>query len=558
MSAIAAIAVLQPLGCYTGLDGRASGEGPGGGSSADGGSSTAGGEDGGDDGVGADFEPAPVRLRLLLARQYRHSVRDLLGAAAQAAATPPVDAAINGFDSVAAAQLALTDAKVEAYEASARAVADAADATLLAAHHSCVPSGPADDACMREFISGFGRLAFRRDVSPDELDDYAAVATAAASDFDDFEYGKRTVVATMLQSPNFLYMVEIGEPGDTPGIRRLTGLELATRLSFFLRDTTPDAALLDLAEAGGLDDAAGVREAATAMLESTEARESLADFASEVYRLRELATVPKDPTVYPSFTPALAASMAKETLAVLGDIVWERDGDVRELFDADFTYVDAQLAAHYGLPDPAQYGESFTRVTLPAEQLRGGLLGHAGMLSLLGHVTSTSPTYRGKFVRQQLLCQAIPAPPNNVDTQLPQGEQWQTMRERLEAHMSEPSCAGCHKMMDPIGLGLENYDGVGLFRTTENGATIDANADLDGVAFAGARTLGTAIREHTDSAPCLMRNLFRHATGHIEVDGEQGELDEIAAAFADDGYRMKTLMVELVASPAFRMVGDAT
>ncbi|MBP7285466.1 MAG: DUF1592 domain-containing protein [Nannocystaceae bacterium] len=556
-----ASAILTLLaGCYSGLDGRASGDDAASAGTGEGGSATeatAGDSGGGDDGVAVDFEPPPVRLRLLLARQYTHAIRDLLGDAAAAAATPPTDAAINGFDAVAASQLALTDAKVQAYEASARTVSELADAGKLAGHHTCVATGPADEACLREFVASFGRLAFRRTLTAVEIDDYTAAGLAAAAVYDDFEYGKRDVVATMLQSPNFLYQVEVGEPADTGGMRRLTSLELATRLSFYLRDTTPDAELLDLAEADGLADAAAVREVAAAMLETEEAHQALSDFASEVYRLRELPTTPKDPTVFPAFTPSLAAAMASETLAVLGEIVWTQDGDVRDLFDTDYTFVNAELAALYQLPNPEQYGEGFTKVTLPPEQLRGGLLGQAGMLSLLGHVTTTSPTYRGKFVRQQLLCQTIPAPPVNVDTQLPEGAEWRTMREKLEAHMSDPGCAGCHKMMDPIGLGLENYDGIGQFRTTENGATIDASADLDGTTFAGAKQLGAALKQHPDLPPCLMHNLFRHATGHIEVPGEASELDELVVAFEDGGYNLKSLMVEMVASPAFRMVGDA-
>lgn len=545
------------MGCYSGLDGRGNGGAAeqGGDATADG---TAGDDDGGtgaDDGVDAEFEPAPVRLRLLLARQYVRSVRDLLGEASSLAVTPPNDVAINGFDAVGASQLSLTDAKVDAFEASARAAAAAADATKLAAHHTCVPSGPTDEACLREFVTAFGRLAFRRPLIVEEQDSYVGVGLAAAADLGDFDLGVRTVVAAMLQSPNFLYQVEVGEPGDVEGRRRLTGVEMATRLSFFLRDSTPDAELLDLAEAGALDDADGVREVAWTLVESPDTRVALADFAAEVFRIRELATVPKDPTVFPTFSPELAAAMGNETRALVTHLAFDADADFRDLFDADFTFVDAQLAAHYGLPNPEQYTTP-TQVVLPAEQLRGGLFGHAGLLSVLGHVTTTSPTYRGKFIRTQVLCQDIPAPPVGVDTTLPPAAEYATMRQRLEAHMADPSCAGCHKLMDPMGLGLENYDGIGSFRTIENGETIDANADVDGQAFAGARALGAILKEDPEATACLVRNLFRHATGHIELPTEMVEIDELTATFADGDYRMRAFLVELVASPAFRVVGE--
>lgn len=551
-------ALVLTSGCYSGLSaGRDSVGGDGEGGSADDGAD--GGADGGaDDGVDAEYDPAPVRLRVLLSRQYTHAIRDLLGDAAAAQAQPPKDVAINGFDAVGASQLAFTDNDVDTYELSARAVAQAAveDGTKVAGYHACVPAGADDATCMREFVTNFGRLAFRRSLTEDEITAYTEVGRAAGADLGSFDAGVQTAIATFLQSPNFLYQVEVGEPADTGGMRRLTGIEMATRLAFFVADTTPDAALLDLAEAGGLDDADGVREAVLALLERPEARQSLADFAAEVYRLRELPNTPKDPTVFPDYTTTLSQSMAKETLALLSHLVWEEDADVRDLLDAPYTFVDGSLAAHYALPNPEQYGDTFTMVTLPPEQKRGGILGHAGLLSLLAHVTTTSPTYRGKFVRQQLMCQSIPAPPANVDTTLPDSGEYKTMRERLEIHMSNESCAACHKLFDPIGLGLENYDGVGVFRTLDNGAMIDPNSDLDGTPFDGAASLGAALRDDPSVPRCLVRNLFRHASGHIELASEAPELDKLDAAFADAGYRMKDLYVELVTSPAFRMVGE--
>lgn len=554
---------LVPLGCYSGLGGRgeagaADGSASGSATDVDTADSGDDGSDGGSDegGVDADYEPAPVRLRLLLARQYVRSVRELLGDAAAGAVTPPTDVAINGFDAVGASQLSLSDAKVDAYEASGRAAAQLADASLLSSYHACAPTGASDDACLREFVTTFGRLAFRRTLIAAEIDSYTGLGLAAGTDLDDFDQGMRTVVAAMLQSPNFLYQVEVGEPGDIDGHRRLTGIEMATRLSFFLRDSTPDAELLDLAEAGALDDADGVREAAWLLVDSSDARISLADFASEVYRLRELDTVPKDPEVFPTFSSELAASMKQETRALVEHLAFDADGDFRDLFDADFTFVDTRLAAHYGLANPEQYGETLTQVALPPEQLRGGVFGHAGLLSVLGHVTTTSPTYRGKFIRTQVLCQDIPAPPVGVDTTLPPAADYQTMRERLEAHVTDPSCAGCHLLMDPLGLGLENYDGIGAYRTTENGVTIDATADVDGQPFAGAQQLGAIVKENPEATACLVRNLFRHATGHIELPTEMVEIDELVATFADGDHRMRAFLVELVASPAFRVVGE--
>ena len=543
--------VLLPVGCYAGLEGRANDE-----AAEQGSDGTEGGEGGEEGGVDADYDPAPVRLRLLLARQYTRSIRDLLGDDSAAVVTPPSDVAINGFDAVGASQLSLTDAKVDAFESSGRAAAAVADPTKLAAHHTCTPTGADDEACLREFVTNFGRLAFRRTLIAAEIDNYTAIGLDAATDLEDFGLGMRTVVAGMLQSPNFLYQVEVGEPGAIEGHRRLTGVEMATRLSFFLRDSTPDAALLDLADAGALDDAEGVREAAWLLVDSPDARIALADFTGELMRVRELATVPKSTTTFPTFNPALAEAMSGETRALVSHLAFDSDGDFREIFDAPYTFVDAQLAAHYALPNPDQYGATFTQVELPADQERAGIFGHAGLMSVLAHVSSTSPTYRGKFIRTQVLCEDIPAPPVGADTTLPPAEEHATMRERLEAHVADPSCAGCHKLMDPLGLGLENYDAIGTFRLLENGTTIDASADVDGVPFAGARELGAIIKDDPRAAACLVRNIFRHATGHIELPSEMVEIDGLVATFADGDFRMRAFLVELVASPAFRVVGE--
>ncbi|MEM9460722.1 MAG: DUF1592 domain-containing protein [Myxococcota bacterium] len=545
-----------PVGCYSGLDGKNSAGLDG----ADDGDGSGANSEGGDDGaVPADLEPAPVRLRTLLSRQYVNAVGDLLGEEAAAVASPPPDTAINGFDAVAASQLVLSSASVDTYERSAQAVAQAAmqaDPGRVGSYYGCTPMGPGDEACLTEFVESFGHLAFRRPLIDEEIASYTAVGLAAAADLDDFDYGVQTAIATFLQSPHFLYQVEVGEPTETPGVRRLSGLEVATRMSLLLTDTIPDAELLAQAEAGALDTEEGVREAAEALLMRPQARAALAEFFSEVYRLRDLPATPKDPTVFPEFSPSLSAAMVQETLALIDDLAWEQDADFRELFDAPYTFVDAELAAHYGLPEPEQYGDELTRVTLPDEQRRGGLFGHAGLLSLLAHVTTTSPTHRGKFLRQQIYCLSIPAAPGEVDTTLPTNEEWKTMRQRLEAHMSDPNCKGCHMLMDPIGFGLENYDGIGRFRTTENGEPIDAESELDGQRFAGAAELGALVKAAPETSACLVRNLFRHGTGHIELEGEYDALDRIDAAFGESGYRMQDLLVELVASPAFRLVGD--
>jgi len=549
-------AALLAGGCYTGVDVSGTGA-PSGGSDS---FTTTAGEGGtgdtgtdSDDGVPDDYDPSPVALRRLVGSQYAASVRLLLGDAAADAANPPDDAAINGFTAVGAAQLALGSAEVDRYEASARDIASAAvGAGTHLSHMDCTPTGPADVACMREFVQRFGRLAFRRSLENDELDRYTTVGLTTAGDFDEFYAGVESTLAAMLQSPLFLYQVETGEAGED-GQRRLRGTELATRMSFFLTGATPDGTLLDAAEAGELDNTDGLRESAFSLLEREEARGALGAFTEELLKLHELDGLPKDAVAFPTYDVDLAEAMHEETRLFIEHVGFE-SGDFSEMFDADYTFVNDVLAAHYGIP--GEFGEEFVQVTLPPDQKRGGILGHASVLSVLAHVSSSSPTHRGKFVRETLLCTTIPAPPPGVSTDLPIGDGTETLRERLEIHMTDPSCAGCHVLMDPIGFALESYDGVGAFRTQDNNKPIDDASELDGTPVSGAAEVGAVLRENEAAHVCLVRNLYRHATGHIESDSELDALQDVTAAYIDSGYDLQTALVEIVGSPAFRLVGE--
>jgi len=505
----------------------------------------------------AGFEPPEPAMRRLLERQYRLSVRDLLGEDAALVAMPPEDSSINGFETIAASQLALNDTMVTQYELSARAVAtvamgnDARIDELL----DCSPDGPSDEACHRSFVQRFGRLTFRRPLTEDESADYVQLAQRAATELSDFHAGVEFVILAMLQSPNFLFQIELGEQRDTNvSYGYLTGHEVATRMSFFLLDTTPADWLLDAAEAGDLDTASGVREVARELLREPDAHKAVQSFFSEYLGLRDVPSMTKDVAEFPSFSAALASSMQGETLRLLDYLVWQVDSDFGELLDADYTFVDARLAELYGMPQPD--GGDWARMSLPPNQLRGGLLGHASILASQSHATITSPTHRGIFVLERLLCMSVPAPPADVVIELPPSSEAPTVRERLQVHMEEPSCAGCHAIFDPIGLSLENFDAIGAYRTKENGATIDAESEIPGFgAFAGAAELGSKLRASEDVMRCIVQNVFRHATGHVETDGEQSGIDAVTAGFEESGYRFQELLVELTASEAFRAVG---
>lgn len=499
------------------------------------------------------FEPPEPQLRALLKVQYKASVQDLLGPAAAAKAAPPSDPnPINGFASIGASQLSIDSAAVEQYESSAAAIAKvaAADTKRIDGLAKCTPKKGKD--CFSSFVTNFGALAFRRPLSGQERARYTKILPDAS-------YYERVeiAIAAMLQSPYFLYQIEVGkaDKGDK-GKYKLTGYELATRLSYFLLGTTPSPELMAAAKAGELDTEKGVRAVAAEMLEDPKARKAIQAFWYELLDFSHIEENSKDKSVFKMWSKALANSVKQETLTFLDKLVWEGSGNFKEMWTADYTYVNRDMASLYGISTKNK-NQSFVKVELPEGSKRAGLLGQASFLSSVSHSTTTSPTLRGKHVMEKFLCVTIPAPPPDAATEFkPTSGKAKTKIELLEEHVSNPSCQGCHQYMDPIGLGLENFDAIGRFRFEENGIKLETRHDAASLGeFDGAQELGAMIAEDERSVECFTRNLFRFATGHIETVGEEGAILDIAKAFEEADYDIPALLVEIVANPAFRYVG---
>jgi hypothetical protein len=246
----------------------------------------------------------------------------------------------------------------------------------------------------------------------------------------------------------------------------------------------------------------------------------------------------------------LPESAREETLTVLSDLVVHQDGDYREFFTTQKTWVDRRLAAIYGIEAPNMDG--FGWAELPTESGRRGFLGQVGFLALNAHAVSSSVTLRGIFVREKILCHTIPGPPADVNTSIPEAsEELPTMRERVARHLEDPACASCHEMTDLIGLGLENFDGIARWRTRENGQTIDSTGSLDGVAFGNAWKLGQVLGQHPDLGPCLTQNLFAHANHRRPVFEERDILEWHGAGLEESGFRVLSLMRDIATSSHF-------
>jgi hypothetical protein len=502
------------------------------------------------------FAPAPATLHRLTLSQYQGSLTALLGPAVVVPEDLEVDTPLHGFSTVGAAELTVGPRAVEQYEAAALDVAHQVfqDPAWRQALVGC-DVVDATDPCVTAFLTRFGRRAWRRPLTDEELGAYAGLAAALGQRFQEPWYGVELMVAALLESPNFLYRVEVGEPApEAPERRRFTGYEMAARLAYFIWNEPPDDALLDAAAAGALDTAEGVAAAARGMVADPRARPALIRFFDEHLKLDRLLAVSKDPALFPQLTDTLTRSMRTEVHKLIEAVAFEGDQDLRRLFTTRETFVNGELARLYNLP--AVEGEGFVAAEHPAAGPRAGVLSTAAFATLNAHNTVTSPTLRGRYVRQSVLCQDIPPPPPGVTTELPEPDPNQgpeTLRQRLERlHLGNTTCAGCHNLMDPIGFAFENFDPVGAYRTTENGLPIDPRGALDGAPFAGARSLSELLAENPRVADCLARMAYRYASGHLETRGETRVLKQLAEVFRANGFKLSELVVALVSSDGFR------
>jgi hypothetical protein len=498
------------------------------------------------------YAPSPTLRRLTLS-QYENSVRDLLGVQADVSKLTPLTP-LNGLRAIAASTLALPERDVETFHN----LADTLTAQVFSeptARQKLVGCDAKQAACREQFLLTLGRRAFRRPLSSDERTRYVALLEKAATSTGDGWLGLQVVTGALLQSPHMLYRVELGEvdPKDKAQ-RRLTDLELASRLSYFLWNSTPDAELLDAAETGKLATSDGIAVQAKRLLASPRASEAIDELFSDYLQLGGLDALTKLPETYPSATPTLAAALRTETLMTLRELVFKRALDFREVFTTPKTFVNGELAKLYGVRTSS--ADKFTEIDLPGDGPRAGLLLQGSFLALHAHPTRSSPTLRGKFIRESLLCQSIPPPPNNVETTLPDTAGAKTAREKLAAHRENAACAGCHAMMDPMGLALEHFDGIGAYRQSENGLNIDASGELDGTAFEDARGLATALAEHPDLASCFVKTVLRYARGAIErSEEENGSIAKLDARFAALGHKLPELLLTIATDSSFRYVG---
>lgn len=529
-----------------------------------GGSTTPGGSAVGDDEpVGA--QPAPLcdqvrpppdsRLVRLSHAQYENTVADLLGLSVEAAREFIADREGTGFDT-ATRDLHVSERLGRDYQRAAESLADAlrADSDALG---RIVPCRATERGCARQFVESFGRRAFRRPLSEPEVDAYSALHASAAELYPSggaFENSVHLVVQAMLQSPDFLYRIELAEDTEGHGVAALTDYEIASRLSFSLWNRMPDDALFEAAARGELRTTNEVRAQARRMLEDPRGEAMLARFHGQWLEADRYQGLMRDPSRYPAFATELGPDLRTELDLFVRDVVVDRRLGIEELLTAPQTFVNARLASIYRLP--GSYGESFERVSLDPAQ-RAGLLTQVGFLASHAHVNMTSPIERGVFVHGKILCTHIPAPPPDADLNIPPPtEEFATTRDRIEAHTGGAACRSCHSIINPLGFAFERYDADGSYRESENGHRVDASGELaiDGerTRFDDAIGLVHRIAKSEQARQCYAAHWLRYAYGRLETRYDGCRLRELAERMKNPSYSVLDLVVDLAVEQTFR------
>jgi hypothetical protein len=424
----------------------------------------------------------------------------------------------------------------------------------------CQPATPAEQGtCAERIISHLARRAYRRPIAAEDLPELLALYRQGAES-GGFEAGVELALQKILVSPEFIFRLELDPPDAAPrSAQRISDIELASRLSFFLWSSIPDEELLAAAERGELGDAAVLERQVRRLLADPRSQALVSNFAGQWLYLRNIPRLQPDPAVFPSFDENLRLALGQETELLIESTLRE-DRSVGDLIDTDYTFVNERLAEHYGME--GIYGNEFRRVAVK-DPNRRGLLGQASILAVTSYPNRTAPTIRGKWVLEQLLGTPPPPPPPNVPSLKEDASaKRMSMRQRMEQHRANPSCATCHRVMDPVGFALENFDGLGRWRVSVGPGTgpIDASGVLpDGTAFDGPAGLRDVLLGRRDQfVEAFTERLLTYAVGRGLEEYDRPVIRRITREAARDGQRWSSIILGIVKSAPFQMrrVGD--
>jgi hypothetical protein len=528
----------------TGGTGGSSATGGAGGSSATGGTAT-----GGAGGSAQAGQPALDALesgaRRITREELDRAVRDLFADDTAPAGRILAEDEYRPFDNdytIQRASSALIDT-LEAFadDVAARAVLPENRARVV----PCTPAGNDDAACLEQTVLRLGEMLFRRPFTSADAAPYLGLLSFATEDNaavdNDFYTAVELVLRSMLQDPEFLYRIEVGTPGTEPGTQSLTSYERATRLSFLLWGSVPDEQLRQDAAVGALVNPTRFREHAVRLLADPRAREAMHRFHAMWLGYRAIPA-----------TADLLAGFSLETNKLIDRVVFDQPSSYLDLFTAPETYLTSTLATHYGLPEPSG-GEGWVPYGTSG---RAGILSHGSVLAGFSKFSDTSPTQRGIFVQTRLLCNVVEPPPANVNVdEPPSSADLVCKTDRYAAHRDTPSCAGCHGELDPIGLGLEQYDIAGRYRTHDDGhdeCVLDGVGELPGYGtFNGPAELGQKLVETGELEGCFVEHVLRYSLGRAVKAEEASVVAALADGFRTSGFDVQALLADYASSPRF-------
>ena len=503
-------------------------------------------------------DPGRVAIHRLNNTEYNNTVRDLLGTTSAPASKFLAEEGLS-FDNVASA-LGMTGPQYEAYFGAARDLMTevAGSPAQLARIMTCTPTA-AGDSCARGIVEAFGFKVYRRPLEPAEIERAMKVFDAEMTRSTSATEAMTLTVRAMLSAANFLYRIEYDQDPTSLTPHPLSGYELASRLSYLHWSSMPDDALFQAAKDGSLIGDATLQAQVDRLLADAKGAAFVESFGGQWLDIRKLITHSVTPQVFPSYTTALSDAMLQEGYLWFQEFV-NQDHPLSDWFTTDYNYVNDALAQHYGITPPGS-GAQLTRVSVTTDPRRG-FLGLASFLTQTSFPSRTSPTLRGVWVISELLCSPPPPPPADVPKlessatpeEMTQPAGTENVRQRLERHRADGACKGCHAILDPIGLGLERYDGIGRYREAYgNNDPIDPAGTLpDGTPFSGPEQLGQLVGQDPRFSACVASKLFTYALGREIEATDATPLQALEGRWTKRGQNFRNLLKEVVLSDAFR------
>jgi hypothetical protein len=489
-------------------------------------------------------------MRRLTAEEFDFVVEDLLGQKDGAGLESlPVDERTAGYTNNAV--ISLQGSQIEKYQDVARQVAEKAIADL-GGLLAC-DQGQSEEDCAMAFIDRFGKRAMRRPLDPEETEIFQNLYRTKREAVD-HPQGVRLVVETMLQFPSFMYRPIVGVETSEPGVKALTGYELASRLSFFLWNSIPDDELLEAAEEGDLNSASGIRAQAERMINDDRFERAMKSFSLQWLNV-DVNAPSKDAMEFPNYSPAVWAA-ARDSVAQFFSYAVRNGGDMSMLMAGPFAFVNKTLGPIYGV---SKNSDSFEKVD---DAQRAGLMTQAGVMAALGTSAISRPIKRGLFVRNRIFCQDPPPPPPEGVPPFENATPAKTIRQQLEEHRDNPVCASCHAFFDPPGLAFEHYDGVGAYITEDprNGQTIDASGKLDKTdvngTFDDAIGMMNLVKDSELVSRCLTVQVFRFAIARLDEDADTCVVDGVLETFKEQGQSLPEMFLSIATSDSFRFTGS--